>query len=193
MMALDTTYGQRLLQPFHSSLPGITLAALRFAPMVAPQIYLAALGTDPWVRGIDQLPRLVGGMIGLVTGLWVIGKSAGWDDRLRSRRVAAVGVIGLVAVGGYMFAWNTRGYYNTLVHVHSLYTTERYQKAADLLKTIPPQLTDNKHQIWGIANKALVVTDIADLYYDAGDSRSALEYYKKLLAMAPGPGSPVRR
>ncbi|MCL5103400.1 MAG: YIP1 family protein [Armatimonadetes bacterium] len=181
LIALDMTYAQRLMQPFLNSLPGIALAALRFAPMVSPPIYLASLAADPWVRGAEQLPRLAAGVVGLAAGLWVLGKSLGWDDRTRKARTTLAAIAGAALLAGYLIAWSTGSYYNTLVRAQRLINTERYEMAASALATVPPCFTDNKLLIWGQGTKALLIGDIADIYYEAGKPDKSIEYQSRFL------------
>ncbi|MCX6345012.1 MAG: tetratricopeptide repeat protein [Armatimonadetes bacterium] len=175
VMGLDLLYSQHLFTQFAISLPGLSMAEMR----VLPILYSAQ--SDPWLRGMCQIVRLFAGGAGLVLGLWWLAKFEVWDNRVRNRYTLYAAAATLIAVSIYSYAWSQDSYHTTLQQAQALYRAEKYADAAQKTSQLIPLTTDNTLLMWGFSTKVSLISDAADLYYQANQPNKALDYYHKML------------
>lgn len=158
-IAFDLTYGRAKMTPFANALPGVGLTAFRLTPMYP----------DPWLTAPDQIPRLAAAALGLILGLFVLGKSLGWDVGAARRRAASMGLAAVVLFAGYAYSiWKT-DYYGKLLSAQRLYGTDKFEQAGRQLEALLPI----------VKNNAGLILDIADVYYLAGNGEQSIRYYGK--------------
>ena len=189
VIAFTLTYGTALLGPFQGTLTGISRTA----------------GA---IVNADQTPWLAAGVIGLILGLWQIGKSLQWDAGTTARAAASAGLVGAIGFGVYVYAvWYKTDYYRTLARGSELYQKaqgiydnnklewldrqEKQQRNAILFSRSADQVA---RVLPGIKNNIELMLDVADLYYLAGADRKSIDYYHKARRALPnekGPGRDV--
>ena len=175
-IAFRITYGSAFGGPLPGALPGVDATA----------------GT---IAMADQTPWLAAGVIGLVLGIWQIGKRLEWDGGTIVRAAVSAGLIGAVAFGAYVYAvWFKTDYYRKLAEANVLYVKaqrlydnnkvrwvedkEGQEMSAKLYRDAAGQLED----LLPISkNNVVLALDIGDLYYLAGDSDKAIENYSRYI------------
>ncbi len=175
LMGLDLLYSQRLFTQFGISMPGLSMAEMR----VLPILYSAQ--SDPWLRGMCQIIRLAAGGVGLVLGILCMAKFEAWDNRARNRCVAYAASAALLAVSLYSYAWSQDSYHTTLQQAQALYRAQKYADAANMTSQLIPLANDNTLLLWGFETKVSLISDTADLFYQASQPNRALDYYHKML------------
>lgn len=153
-IAFVFTYGRARFAGFEGALQGIGAAA----------------GA---VASSDCIPWLAAGVIGLVLGLWEIGKQLDWDSGQTKRSMVTVGLIGIAVFGCYMLAMAKANYYGKLLDAQASYNDKDYGKTARQLINLTTISKDN----------IPLILDIADVYYLDGKDGSAIDYYLKARKM----------
>ena len=131
----------------------------------------------------DQTPWLIAAVVGLAIGLVNLGRALGWDESKRSRAAVSAGIIGVLALGGYMYAVSSTNYFNTVAAAQRMYQKGNYQESAVRLEKLLPLSTDNQ----------TLLLDLGDVYFLAGKNQQSLSYYQKFLDSfkSAGPGAEV--
>lgn len=150
-IAFSVTYANARTGPFQDALPGVISTAKAFI-------------------GVDQMPWLAAGVVGLVVGIVMIGRALGWPTPKVKFNAAAAGLVGLLAFGGYLGALSGNDYYGKLRQAHESYVMGHYAIAADQLEALLPVLKDNLS----------LMLDVADVNYLAGRDGKSLDYYVRL-------------
>lgn len=146
-MGFSIYYANNLVAGFAHALPGIEQSARFFV-------------------SLDQMPWLGAGMIGLVIGVWQIGTELNWSRMQTRINAIACGLLGLAMLASYWSAVSRNNYVNVLARAQSAYIDGRYKAAAQDLEHV---LSASKGNVW-------LMTDIANLYYLAGDDVRSLHY-----------------
>ena len=176
VMGFDYLYSQHLFIQFANPLPGISMAEMRVLPI------LYSADADPWLRGMCQIIRLIAGGFGLVLGIWSLASFEAWENRVRNRATACAAAAVLIAVGTYAYAWSQDIYHKTLIQAQVFYQAQKYADAANMTSQLIPITSDNTLLLWGFPTKVSLISDTADLFYQANQPEKALEYYAKMLS-----------
>jgi hypothetical protein len=152
-MGLSQTYSSSRFQPFVGSTLGIS--------------HVARL-----IINEDRLPWLAAGFLGLVLGLWHLGKALDWPEGLRKRRATTAALIGVAVVAGYYYAlWKT-DYYGQILAAGRQVQSEHYDRAAARLEGLLPVVP---------AERGTIALEIGDASYAGGDYSQAEKYYRMAL------------
>ena len=150
----------------------LTYGRARYAPFEPLQkIIPETVNLASKTIAADMTPWLTAAVIGLILGIWHIGKSLGWDKGTVYKYAVAAGVLGVLTLGFYVSATSATGYYDRLVKVQKFYDADRFADSAKELETLLPLTKDS----------AGVMLDIADIYFRAGKAKDSIKYYNKVL------------
>lgn len=150
----------------------LTYGRARFAPFEALQQTIPeTINLASKAIAADMTPWLAAAVIGLIAGIWHIGKSLGWDKGTIYKYAGAAGILGVLTLGFYVSTISTTGYYDRLVRVQKLYDADRFADAAKELESLLPATKEN----------AGIMLDIADIYYKAGKTDESIKYYNKVM------------
>lgn len=125
------------------------------------------------VAQVDMIPWIAAAVVGLVMGMWNLGKHLGWKRELMVRAAAGAGAAGALLLVTYTYAFVKTDYYGRLLTIQQYHDTDKFTKAArafGLLETLARN------------NPALQLDtnmDLARIYYVDGNPQKALEYYRK--------------
>ena len=176
--SLEQWYASTLLAPFSVALPGVYTSAMR----LAPNIYAAS--ADPWMQGMAQLVRVILGGLGLILGIWTLSKFEIWNTPKRNRLLAITTTVAVIGMGAYAYAWNSETYYSSLLSIQRLYSRGHRAEAARRIDRMIPRLGDSPLLIWGFSNKALLLSDAANLYCMAAQPENSLRECARLIKLA---------
>lgn len=126
-------------------------------------------GISEMLNKADKLPWTAAAVVGLVIGVFLIGKHFEWPLQRIRLNAAAAGLAGLAVFGVYTYALSKHDYYGRLAQAQVAYSNGRYEDAAKSLKTFLPESKDD----------VMLMLDIADAYYLSKNDSLALEYYQK--------------
>jgi tetratricopeptide (TPR) repeat protein len=163
-IAFSMTYLSARMGPFQDALPGVSSTAKAFV-------------------GVDQIPWLAAGAIGLVLGLFMIGKSLQWPMQKVKLSAALIGLIGLATFGGYLAAMSRTDYYGKLRQAHKSYIMGHYAIAAGQIEALLPALKDNLS----------LMLDAADVNLLAHNDAKALDLFEKATAAVNRQHSPDKK
>lgn len=150
VIGLNYTYTSKLVAGFGNTLPGVARTA----------------GT---LASLDQLPWVGAAAVGLVIGLWQIGKYLEWTPSKIKVNAAAAGLVGLALFGGYSHAMKQNTSLSVLAQAQAFYDNGHYAEAARKLESVQHVTKDN----------TLLLTDIANVLYMAREDSGSLEYIRK--------------
>mgnify|MGYP005836652485 CR=1 FL=1 len=157
VIAASITYGSAWLGGFERALPGIKSAA-------------------GMVVAADQSPWLAAGVIGLVLGLWRLGKELGWGTGAAMRAATSAGLVGAAALAVYIYSLADAGYIGRLADAQRLCNRKDYAQAAMRLETLLPVLRTNQE----------LMIDLGDLHFLAGNASRSIRYYNNALTALEG-------
>ena len=175
-IAFRITYEDALARPFKNALPGV-------------------YNTAGMIVAADQTPWLAAGVIGLVLGIWQIGKRLEWDTGTTARAAASAGLIGSLAFGAYVYAvWFDTDYYRKLADANGLYVKAQRlyddnkvrwvedKEGQDISAGLYREAAERMEALLPISkNNLMLALDIGDLYYLAGDSDKAIKNYSRFV------------
>ena len=180
-IAFGQTYNMARFSPYTDALPGIRNLAVSIASM-------------------DMIAWAAAGTIGILWSTKKLFADLAIDANTVKRTLALLGVLGAVIVCGYVFCIVHVDYYGKLIAAQHSYDNDKYVEAASRMKALLPvanksgsgliQLLEIYHLPQGSAQaaplpvqhgEAVLLLDIADTYYLAGNCDSSMSYYKKYL------------
>ena len=124
------------------------------------------------VVSADQTHLIAAGGLGIVLGLWQIGRAREWGKKLTINLTAIGAVIAASALVIYLLILQSTGYYASLLAGQRFYDRGHYNTAADRFAKFLPVSKDNP----------LLILDIANTYYAAGAAREAMDYYDRFIS-----------
>jgi len=163
-MGFDMSYAQAHIAPFQNALHGIQTAVGELEAVASNP---ATMFANPWLHSADQVPRLAASVIGLILGLWQMGKCFGWDADLSKKRLISAGIIGALAIGTYTAIIHKTNYYNRFATAQRLYNSDKPEQAADAMVSLMPVIKQNYP----------LMLDAANTYYLAGDFEQSAKWY----------------
>lgn len=146
-MGFSIYYTNNLVAGFAHALPGIEQSARFFV-------------------SLDHMPWLGAAVVGLVIGIWQIGRDLTWSRMRCWVNAAACGLVGLALFGLYWQAVSRNNYVNILAKAQSAYVDGRYTASARYLERV---LRASRGNVW-------LMTDIASMYYLSGDDARSIDY-----------------
>jgi len=147
LIGFTFTYSNKLMGKFEHSLPGIMQTAKVFASM-------------------DQSPWMGASVLGLIIGIWEIGKHLGWTSAKIKINAIAAGLSGLALFGCYWHFLSQNNYLTTLSHAQLNYADKKYLDSARELEKVLALSKDN----------VPLMMEIANLYYLAGNTDRSIDY-----------------
>jgi len=147
VIGFTITYGNARTSAFGNALTGVlsTVGAVAYA---------------------DQTPWLGAAVLGLVIGVWEIGKYLGWTSSRARMNALAAGVIGVAAFGAYWSWLSQADYYGKFARAQQSYTNGNYKAAAEAFAGFLPISKDN----------VSLMLDAGNAFYLAQDDKRALDY-----------------
>ncbi|OFX14374.1 MAG: hypothetical protein A2Z18_10975 [Armatimonadetes bacterium RBG_16_58_9] len=187
-MAFTITYASSLARQFENALPGVRATAQA-------------------VVSVDQTPWLAAAVIGLVLGIWQIGKYLGWDKQATVRAAASAGLVGVVAFGFYAHAvWIRTDYYRKLADANKPYLKAqrlydnnkadwlRDKEERDSSAGLYRQAAEQTEALLSISKDNLMLAlDIGDLYYLAGEGKQAIKSYNRYVKVVDNSPNEAQR
>ena len=177
IFGLEFFYTLQLMAPF-AALPYISRAVNGFSPA------LVSLYGDPWQHGLAQFVRVILGGLGLTLGIWTLAKFEIWDSPRRNRLLSVTAAVAVIGIITYGYAWNHSTYYPSLVAIQRLYSRGNYADAADRIDRLIPRLGNTPLLVWGIPNKALLLSAAAEIYYLADKPDQSIRQNVQLIRLA---------
>lgn len=147
----------------------MTYSQSRTAPFVDALSSIKGLAGS--IAQVDQTAWLAAAVVGLIAGLWHLGKSLEWEDGVIKRNAAVAGAMGFLLLGFYYGTWSNMNYYGKLMRVQRFYDNDQFSDAALQLEALKPMAKDIKISLY---------IDLANTYYQANDYTKSLDYFGQL-------------